>query len=102
MHILGNDRRLRVSIARQRDLLRKIAGQIANPADGQRFARLTCRRKNSRRPRKRANVHAIGRSRIAAKRYVIVFKQPDAAQQESLCREAMECCPVEAIGDDGQ
>ena len=40
--------------------------------------------------------------RIAAKRYVIVFKQPDNANKESLCREAMECCPVEAIGCDGQ
>ncbi|MEO6726575.1 MAG: ferredoxin [Blastocatellia bacterium] len=40
--------------------------------------------------------------RIAARRYVIVFKQPDTTEQEGLCREAMECCPVEAIGDDGQ
>ncbi|MEP7337772.1 MAG: ferredoxin [Acidobacteriota bacterium] len=40
--------------------------------------------------------------RIAARRYVIVFKQPDSAEQKSLCHEAMECCPVEAIGDDGQ
>jgi ferredoxin len=40
--------------------------------------------------------------RIAAKRYVIVFSQPKDSLQENLCREAMECCPVEAIGDDGQ
>ena len=40
--------------------------------------------------------------RIAAKRYVIVYRQPDNAEQESLCREAKECCPVEAISDDGQ
>lgn len=40
--------------------------------------------------------------RIAAKRYVIAYKQPGNAEQERLCREAMDCCPVEAIGDDGQ
>ncbi len=40
--------------------------------------------------------------RIAAKRYVVVFKQPDTPEQEALCREAMESCPVEAIGCDGQ
>lgn len=40
--------------------------------------------------------------RIAARRYVIVFKQPVNASEETLCREAMECCPVEAIGDDGR
>ena len=40
--------------------------------------------------------------RIAARRYVIVYRQPDNANEESLCREAMECCPVEAIGDDRQ
>jgi ferredoxin len=31
-----------------------------------------------------------------------VYKQPENAQEEALCREAMEGCPVEAIGDDGQ
>jgi len=40
--------------------------------------------------------------RIAARRYVIVYRQPANAEQELLCREAMECCPVEAIGHDGQ
>ena len=40
--------------------------------------------------------------RIAAKRYVIAYKQPGNTEQERLCREAMDCCPVEAIGDDGQ
>ena len=29
-----------------------------------------------------------------------VYKQPENAEQEALCREAMEGCPVEAIGDD--
>jgi ferredoxin len=31
-----------------------------------------------------------------------VYKQPENAEEEVLCREAMEGCPVEAIGDDGQ
>lgn len=40
--------------------------------------------------------------RVAAKRYVIVYRQPENTEQESLCREALECCPVEAIRDNGQ
>jgi ferredoxin len=31
-----------------------------------------------------------------------VFKQPENDQEASLCREAMEGCPVEAIGEDGE
>ena len=31
----------------------------------------------------------------------IVFKQPENATEEAQCYEAMENCPVEAIGDDG-
>jgi ferredoxin len=30
-----------------------------------------------------------------------VFKQPENEEEERLSREAMEGCPVEAIGDDG-
>jgi ferredoxin len=33
--------------------------------------------------------------------YSFVYKQPENAAEESLCREAMEACPVEAIGCDG-
>jgi ferredoxin len=33
--------------------------------------------------------------------YLFVYKQPENNEEESLCREAMEACPVEAIGDDG-
>ena len=33
--------------------------------------------------------------------YSFVFKQPADPDEEELCREAMEECPVEAIGDDG-
>lgn len=32
----------------------------------------------------------------------ICFKQPDDAEEVAQCYEAMENCPVEAIGDDGQ
>jgi ferredoxin len=31
-----------------------------------------------------------------------VFKQPETPEEEALCKEAMEGCPVEAIGNDGQ
>jgi ferredoxin len=30
-----------------------------------------------------------------------VFKQPESPDEENLCKEAMEGCPVEAIGSDG-
>lgn len=33
--------------------------------------------------------------------YSYVFKQPENAEEEQLCKEALESCPVEAIGDDG-
>ncbi len=31
-----------------------------------------------------------------------VFKQPESAEEEAQCKEAMEGCPVEAIGNNGQ
>lgn len=34
--------------------------------------------------------------------YSYVFKQPDTEQEEEQCKEAMESCPVEAIGNDGE
>jgi ferredoxin len=33
--------------------------------------------------------------------YSFVFRQPTAPEQEALCKEAMEGCPVEAIGNNG-
>lgn len=33
--------------------------------------------------------------------YSFVFKQPEGDEQEAQCQEAMEGCPVEAIGSDG-
>ncbi len=30
-----------------------------------------------------------------------VYKQPETPEEETLCKEAMEGCPVEAIGNDG-
>jgi len=30
-----------------------------------------------------------------------VYKQPERPEEEALCKEAMEGCPVEAIGDNG-
>ena len=34
--------------------------------------------------------------------YSYVFKQPTTTEEEVLCREAMEGCPVEAIGNNGE
>lgn len=31
-----------------------------------------------------------------------VFKQPDTPEEKAQCREAMLCCPVEAVHDDGE
>jgi len=33
--------------------------------------------------------------------YSFVSKQPENEEEESLCAECVESCPVEAIGDDG-
>jgi ferredoxin len=33
--------------------------------------------------------------------YSYVYKQPTSPDEEVLCKEAMEGCPVEAIGSDG-
>lgn len=33
--------------------------------------------------------------------YSYVYKQPENEEEEALCAEALEGCPVEAIGDDG-
>ena len=30
-----------------------------------------------------------------------VFRQPETSDEEALCQQAMEDCPVEAIGNDG-
>lgn len=34
--------------------------------------------------------------------HAFVIKQPDGNEDEELCVEAMEGCPVEAIGNDGE
>jgi ferredoxin len=34
--------------------------------------------------------------------YSFVSKQPETPEEEDLCKEAVESCPVEAIGDDGE
>jgi len=33
--------------------------------------------------------------------YSYVYKQPESDGERDACREALESCPVEAIGDDG-
>lgn len=33
--------------------------------------------------------------------YSFVYKQPETDEETRLCAEAMNACPVEAIGDDG-
>ena len=39
--------------------------------------------------------------RDEGKGYSFVFRQPGNAEEEGECQEAMDSCPVEAIGDDG-
>lgn len=34
--------------------------------------------------------------------YSFVYKQPDNEEELKLCQEALEECPVEAIGSDGE
>jgi ferredoxin len=34
--------------------------------------------------------------------YSFVHKQPETAEEEQLCEEALMACPVEAIGEDGE
>lgn len=34
--------------------------------------------------------------------YSYVYKQPESEEEQAQCTEAMEGCPVEAIGNDGQ
>ena len=34
--------------------------------------------------------------------YFFVVKQPETAEEEKQCQEAMNACPVEAIHDDGE
>ena len=34
--------------------------------------------------------------------YSYVYKQPETEEEEAQCQEALESCPVEAIGDDGE
>ncbi len=33
--------------------------------------------------------------------YSFVYKQPTTPEEEALCKEALENCPVKAIGNDG-
>ena len=40
--------------------------------------------------------------RDEAKGYSYVFLQPENAEEQAQCEEAMDSCPVEAIGDDGE
>jgi len=34
--------------------------------------------------------------------YSYVFRQPESAEESAQCQEAMDSCPVEAIGNDGK
>ncbi len=40
--------------------------------------------------------------RSEEKGYSFVSLQPRNPEEEAQCQEAMDCCPVEAIGDDGE
>jgi ferredoxin len=41
-------------------------------------------------------------TRCEEKGYSYVSKQPATPEEEAKCKEAMEGCPVEAIGNDGE
>ena len=41
-------------------------------------------------------------TRSDANNYSYVFKQPESEGEQAACEEALTCCPVEAIGNDGQ
>jgi ferredoxin len=34
--------------------------------------------------------------------YTVVCKQPEGDEEVQLCQDALEACPVECIGDDGE
>jgi ferredoxin len=34
--------------------------------------------------------------------YSFVYKQPETPEEVAACEEALTCCPVEAIGNDGE
>lgn len=34
--------------------------------------------------------------------YSFVYKQPENEEERAACDEALSCCPVEAIGNDGE
>jgi ferredoxin len=34
--------------------------------------------------------------------YSFVYKQPETDEERAACEEALSCCPVEAIGNDGE
>jgi ferredoxin len=40
-------------------------------------------------------------TRQSARGYSYVYKQPVNSDEDALCREALETCPVDAIGNDG-
>ena len=40
--------------------------------------------------------------RSDAHSYSFVFKQPQSEEEKAACEEALTCCPVEAIGNDGE
>ncbi len=40
-------------------------------------------------------------TRQSARGYSYVYKQPGTAEEDALCREALDACPVDAIGNDG-
>ena len=40
--------------------------------------------------------------RAEEKGYSYLARQPETAEEQALCEEAMDCCPVEAIGSDGE
>ena len=47
------------------------------------------------------SVTGTGRANVTPDRFSFVYKQPETPEEEVLCKDAMDNCPVEAIGNDG-
>ena len=62
-----------------------------------RLRRLPVDRAGEFRPERRKRLHLSSEEGG----YAFVAKQPANEEEEQLCQEAVENCPVEAIGDDG-
>ncbi|MEW6737607.1 MAG: ferredoxin [Acidobacteriota bacterium] len=48
------------------------------------------------------NIASSNFTRQAQDGYSYIYKQPETEEEYNQCKEAMDSCPVEAIGSDGE